>query len=426
MLVIDARHGWHVATLWALGQTADQLGPMAGTGFGDPYDFVLGQQRVPLDALRYWEDQAAARGPVVDGSAVLRPGQDGTLLAEIRPADGSPPLTVEAAGIPVIATGFPPERVPGYALPVPTLPAAAQVLGRHHPDAWPEIAGALAGAAPGQALAAWLGQSGSRLPGPGHDRLLASAVQTVEATAAWEAARLRAPGLVMMGDDLSHGRASPLAARRWLIAGTGGLAYTSAEIILDANPDADVVIVGIGAREPVRNTPQYASVTRTHVAAAGGDGRLHVVDGQPLLGQVQTAREAGRAVFRVQGCQGDACVACLGRAGILPAAVAPLAGWAYAGRGRVDGELMYDGSQRYLGYRLRFTAAGARYEAEVTGAASRVLPTELFPPDILRRAAREWLSEIPPESGNVPGGFLATAMQAHRYAAARAGAWMEL
>ena len=426
MLVIDARQGWHVATLWALGQTTDQLGPMAATGFGNPHDFALGQQRVPLDALRYWEDQAAACGPVINGSAFLHPGGNGALLVEIRPGDGSPPVTIEAAGIPVIATGFPPERVPGYALPVPTLPAAAQVLGRHHPDAWPEIAGALEQAAPGQALAAWLSQAGRPLPGPRPD-LLAPAAQTVNATAAWEAARLQAPRLVMTGDDLSHGRGSPLAARRWLIAGTGGLAYTSAEIILDANPDADVVMVGIGAREPVRNTPQYTRVTYAHVAAEGGDGRLTVVDGQPLLGQVETAQKAGRAVFRVRGCEGDACVACLGRAGILPAAVAPLAGWAHGKGGRVDGELMYDDCRQYLGYRLTFTAAGARYEAEITGAASRVLPTELFPPAILRRAAREWLHEIPPESGNVPGGFLATAMQAHRYASARSrAAWMEM
>ena len=65
---------------------------------------------------------------------------------------------------------------------------------------------------------------------------------------------------------------------------------------------------------------------------------------------------------------------------------------------------MYDDSRQYLGYRLSFTAAGTRYEAEVTRAASRVLPTELFPPTVLLRAAGEWLAEIPPESGSVPGG----------------------
>ena len=87
---------------------------------------------------------------------------------------------------------------------------------------------------------------------------------------------------------------------------------------------------------------------------------------------------------------------------------------------------MYDSDGQYLGYRLRFAAAGAEYAADVTGAASRVLPTELFPPAILRRAAREWQLEVPPESGNVPGGFLATALQASRYAAARGEPWMEL
>jgi hypothetical protein len=81
-----------------------------------------------------------------------------------------------------------------------------------------------------------------------------------------------------------------------------------------------------------------------------------------------------------------------------------------------------DGCHQYLGYRLQFIAGAERYGVDVTGAASRVLPTELFPPDILRRAAGEWVQEIPPESGNVPGGFAATGRQAWCYAAARAKA----
>ena len=426
MLVIDARHGWHAAGLWALSQTADQLRPMAATGFGDPYDFVIGQQRIPLEAMRYWEDRAAAGGPVINGTAVLRPGGNGALLAEIRPSDGSPPLIVEAAGTPVIATGFPSERVPGYALPVPTLEAAAHVLGRHQPGAWPDVAGALAAPAPGQALAAWLRQGGRGLAGSGDGSLLPHAAQTIEATAAWETAQQQAPGLVLMGDDLTYGRASPLAARRWLIAGTGGSSYTSAETVLAANPDAEVVMVGIGAREPVRNMPLYTSLTRAHVAAEGGDGRLTVVDGQPLIEQVEMAQEAGRPVFRVRGYEGDAYVACLGRAGFPPTAVEPLAAWAYGRRGRADAELMYDRDQQFLGYRLQFSAARERYEVEVTGAASRALPTQLFPPEIMRRVAREWRHEIPPETGNVPGGYLPTVLQAHRFLSARTETWMEL
>ena len=428
MLVIDARHGWYAAAAFpSIAQTADQLRPMAATGLGDPYELALGsQERVPVKALRYWADRAAARGPVIDGSAVLRPGEAGRLLVDISPGDGSPPLTIEAAGAPVIATGFPRERVPGFALPVQTLPAAGRVLARHYPDAWPEIEAALAEATPGRALAAWLRQGSRRAPGAPDDGMLPHAAQTVEATAAWETTQLQAPGLVMTGDDLSHGRASPLAARRWLIAGTGGAGYTSAEIILAANPGAEVIMIGIGAREPVRNMPLYASVTRAHVAAEGGDGRLTVVDGQPLLQRVETVREAGRPVFRILGYEGDACVACLGRAGILPAAADPLARWAYSQGGQVDGELMYDGRQEYLGYRVAFSAAARRYQVEVTGAASRALPTELFPPATLRRAATEWSHEIPPESGNAPGAFLPTAAQARRYAAARGEEWRGL
>jgi hypothetical protein len=188
-----------------------------------------------------------------------------------------------------------------------------------------------------------------------------------------------------------------------------------------------VVMMGLGAREPVRNTPQYSAVTRAHVADAGGDGRLTVVtDPATLLGRVGTRQEAGGAVFQMLGHEGDAVVACLGRAGILPAAVEPLTGWARSLQGQVDGELMYDDSMQYLGYRAQFTAGGETYGAEITGAASRVLPTELFGRDTLRRAAGEWLHETPPETGNVPGGYLATALQADRYLTARNAAWTGL
>jgi hypothetical protein len=92
----------------------------------------------------------------------------------------------------------------------------------------------------------------------------------------------------------------------------------------------------------------------------------------------------------------------------------------------VHGELMYDDQRQYLGYRVQFSAAGKRYEVEVTGAASRALPVELFPPAVLRRVAAEWAAEIPPETGNVPGGFLPTAVQAVRYLTARDPAWSHL
>lgn len=422
MLVIDARRGWHAAAFWSLGQAADQLRDMAGTGLGDPYEFAHGPERVPLDALRYWQDQAAARGPVINGRAVLRPGGDGRLLVDISPEDGSPPLTVEAAGPPVVATGFPPERVPGYALEVQTLPAAARVLARHFPDAWPEVAEALAQPTPGLALAGWLRHAWEK---PLWPTLLDSAAQTIEATAAWETLRLQSPGLVVTGDEMSYGRASPFASTHWLIAGTGGAGYSTAEFILHANRDAEVVMVGIGAREPLRNMPLFDEVTRAHVASAGGDGRLTVVDGQPLIGQVEAAREGGSPVFRAGGCQGSACVACLGRSGNLPAPVDPLAGWAYARGGQADGTLLYDAHHQYLGYRVDFSAAGDRYAVEVTGAASRGLPTEIFGPPVVHRAVTAWGRELPPESGNPPGGYLSTALQARLYAAGRSGAWQE-
>lgn len=74
--------------------------------------------RLPVEAVRIWEDQLATRGDVVNGHARLRLGRDGELLAEIqRPAvdgkDAPPPLWVACDGVPSIATGLTPEVVPG-------------------------------------------------------------------------------------------------------------------------------------------------------------------------------------------------------------------------------------------------------------------------------------------------------------------------
>ena len=86
-LLVDERLRWQSDNGTHIAQPADQLRNLNRTGLGDPYQFAGryeagpdGQPRfvhdpgarVPLDALRLWEDGIAAQGPVVDGRAELR------------------------------------------------------------------------------------------------------------------------------------------------------------------------------------------------------------------------------------------------------------------------------------------------------------------------------------------------------------------
>lgn len=112
-LLVDARGRWHLDPGQGIVQSPDQVRDMRTTGLGDAHQFADPTARVPRDAVRLWEDQLAVRGPVVDGTARLVPAGDGHLYAHIRPGDGSPDLYVKVRGTPTVATGLPPEMVPG-------------------------------------------------------------------------------------------------------------------------------------------------------------------------------------------------------------------------------------------------------------------------------------------------------------------------
>lgn len=88
---------------------------------------------------------------------------------------------------------------------------------------------------------------------------------------------------------------------------------------------------------------------------------------------------------------------------------------------------MYDTDGRYTHYRL--TALDANEvevrQMDVTGAASRFPPWELFPGEPTEKAvaqtkfAKASDLDAPPESGNFDGGFVSSATQASRYAKAK-------
>jgi hypothetical protein len=92
----------------------------------------------------------------------------------------------------------------------------------------------------------------------------------------------------------------------------------------------------------------------------------------------------------------------------------------------VRGELLFDPlDHRYLGYRIHVTPQGqATVKFDVTGAASRFLPPELFTQDqrnqvMFNRATRKPSDvqerDAPEESGNFDGGYQSSARQGSRY-----------
>ncbi|MFD0375704.1 hypothetical protein [Streptomyces sp. NPDC127112] len=435
-LLVDARGRWHVDPIVAIVQSADQVRHLRQSGLGDPYQFAGPQERVPLPALQLWEDTAAARGPLIDGRAELGIGAEGRLIAEIVPADGSAPVTVEVQGAPLLATGIPPEIIPGADRRVPTVREAADVLtealtaagtpeaeaARDRllalPDGEGRAAASLGLLADPQVTAALNSSQDSRIAG---------ATDTLRATAAWERACALAPGRVLMGDEIGDGDYDPTVAKDWVIAGVGGAAIANAEIILQADPEARVFMVGKDAPFVLHNDAQYTALRRAHDAEYGGDGRL-VTYGGRYLGAVGTVTapdgrvrlEALDSAGNSLGIEGDAYVACLGRVSRLPQALDSMESAVRSAGGTVRGELVFDDHRQYLGYRLELEANGRQHTVDVTGAASRMLPGNVFDGDDMARLAAFDAKVAPPESGNVSAGFMATALQGSQLARHRA------
>ncbi|WP_371405020.1 hypothetical protein OHA10_05060 [Kribbella sp. NBC_00662] len=432
-VLVDDRQRWHVDPLRALVQSTDQMRHLHESGLGDPYEFARPRERFPLAALHYMEDSAAVRGPVVNGRVQLSVGPSGRLMGEIRPSDGTAAVRVEVDGAPLIATGLPAERVPGVSRTVPTVPAALDVISGH--------LGTI-GSSRAIQLRDGLAQLYPVAEDPGTAELvvdtlrregrldaqpeLAEAVRTLIATADWDRARRQAPGRAVFGDEVSNGSCYPQAAQRWLIAGRGGSGFASAAIILEGNPDANVVMVGGATPMVLQNTALYAPFLEEHDRAVNpsASGRLVTVPGARLGGIATATGADGRTAFRMldargqelrgsdgRTLEGDGYVACTGRPRRMPRALEPLARWAEA----TKGAMLMNADRQYLGYQLTFANGEVRHRAQVIGAASRVLP-EVFTPAHVRQLVEIDLQEAPPESGNVAVGFMSTAIQGSQIA----------
>ena len=433
-LLIDGRGRWHLDPIRGIVQSADQVRHIYNSGIGDPYDWAAPRDRVPLGALQLWEDTAAVRGPLVDGHANLTVDANGRLVADVEPLDGSTPIRVEAEGMPVVATGVAPEITPGASRRVPTVPEALATVRTHlladrsEPametlDAITRMPGSHQDAIDALTLLERAGLDRG-------DQQFAEAMTTLRATAEWDRARRDAPGRVLYGDEVANNTYDPQAGNTWLLAGIGGAASANAEIILEANPDATVVMVGTEAPWVLQNDAQFLPLRRQHDRSVNPDatGRIVTVpnrrlgmvatvpgpDGQPV---VQMMDDKGGEVCTDDGTpvRGDVYVACLGRVARMPPALEGLDAWAE----QVDGELMFNVDRQYLGYRLSFRNGDVQHDVEVTGAASWLLPANVFDDAAVQLVNEVGERDAPRESGNAPAGFMVAALQGRMFAEAK-------
>ncbi|MFI7004421.1 hypothetical protein [Nocardia sp. NPDC050175] len=465
-LLVDDRGRWQSDNGDRIAQTADQLRNLRQTGLGDPYQFVgegRPDARVPLDAVRYWEDTIAAQGPVVDGRTAFRM-ENGKLLADITPLDGGPPITVDVQGIPVIATGFPPEIIPGIARGIGgmhgTFDTAARELGNL------TASGAPAAKAQIQALSwrdpASAGKALEILSANGIDpsALSKPTRDSLGAIDNWKSLRDNHPGKILSGDEANLAGVDPNLAKHWIVAGTGGTGISGVENMLKLSNDATFTMIGRNAPPGLADNTQWKEVRGQH--DLGYDHNNPRAASQKINGVWPNPTATGRLTmafdrnmniggieerpgsrFVVAGFEGDGVIASLGTRNSVPPAVADLVDTAIKrDPNSVSARMLFDNDGQYLGYRI--TADGR--DIDVTGAASRFFPGgQLFKPgtgDVPPLPAvdpgKVWSTQdsryalsrpepgfaaqnasnrdAPPEGGNFDGGYVASATQATHYA----------
>ncbi|MFE7952328.1 hypothetical protein [Streptomyces sp. NPDC057426] len=457
-LLVDAVGRWHLDPGAGIVQSADQDRDLRQWMGVDPYQAVAKPgERVPIEAVRLWEDQLATQGPVVNGHAQLRLGQDG-LEAEVQPfdRDGNPSgaaLRVACDGTPSIATGLTPEVVPGMprgANGVESRGEAVRLISERLREL--ESAGVtgaeelrtrlteadregqdtaallktLESSALKDALAAGLAE--------GPAARMENCLTILDATQKWESAREAAPGRALMGDEVAENRFRPGDAKHWIVAGSGGTGVANAEIILKNDPDARVTIIGGAPPAALTHQVQFPAMRKLYEAS---EGRLTFVEAR--VGAIETFEdENGQTSFRVpytegdppqrKELRGDGYVASLGRTNPLPSAVQTLANEVRDQGGQISGDLLFDKDDQYIGYGLTFrTKDGQEHRVDVDGAASWQLPREIFPPEegLQGRLNEMGGRALPAETGNAAPGFSPiarqSALKARAVAAEQAG-----
>lgn len=460
-LLIDGAGRWHLDPGRGIVQSADQDRDLAQWMGVDPHSTVEHPgDRLPIEAVRIWEDQLATRGDVVNGHARLRLGRNGELLAEIQRLaeegkETPPPLWVACDGTPSIATGLTPEVVPGMPRGEHAVESRGEAV-RLITDRLRELAQrGLAGAAELRDRLTLAERDGTDArtvldvlksspildeltAGLGPDKArMGNCFGALDSTAKWETAREEAPGRALLGDEVAENRFDARRAKDWVVAGSGGSGVANAEIILMQNPEARVTIIGSAPPPALRHQVQFPAMEEAY--GPRGDGRLTFI--RARVGAIETYldEESGDTRFQIPYEEGEGetrqrkvlraegYVTSLGRTNPLPPALQVLADEVRDRRGEISGDLQFDKDDQYIGYGLTFTVGGKDHRVDVDGAASWQLPREIFAPESgLQQQLNEMGARgLPAETGNAAPGFAPVARQsalrARAVAAVQAG-----
>jgi hypothetical protein len=315
-LLVDARGRWHVDGSENLAQVGQQLQGLYRARFGDVREVAGPGERIPLEAVRYWEDSLAVQGEVIDGVGTLRT-ENNKLLVEIKPLDGSPSLTVEVAGTVAEAPGFPSEHIPGSPRGVSAGEAilsleraARKIAGRKGPlhdeavqllaklqkvtsarDADLAQVAAILHDEPAELLNALREtdtnaakeKSGASIGTP-----VESALGAVQSAERWEGLMRQdaADGerQIFFSKEANTQTIKEVAKKRddvkrtWVFAGAGGNAVSAAEIILSSTKNAEVTLVATGQPAGLFENGQFRSMAQQHgdtsVAEVAGHARV--------------------------------------------------------------------------------------------------------------------------------------------------------
>jgi hypothetical protein len=307
-LLIDDRGRWQADPSHAIAQTAIQLRSMLDAGLGDPLQFVdHPNDRPPLAAIRYFEDTIAAQADVINGTGGLALDAQARMLLTIRPSNGTATVVVQVDGAPVIASGFPRERLPNQQMStytaVTTLMAA---LAHSVADDAAAARNALATVDLGNAGAVGgvLGaHPNARQELTGNNAVpVQNALAVLNVHRDWSQLRTDRTERIMQGDQANLSTLDPRAAARWVITGVGGTSISAAEIILHGNREAKVTMIGGNLPPGLNTNDQFRAVYTTY--GPTGQNRFDIISGQ-RLGAV-TANDGGATVSTGEKLSGGA------------------------------------------------------------------------------------------------------------------------
>jgi hypothetical protein len=333
-LLIDARGRWQADASDRIAQTAQQLAGLKDAGIGDPFQFAQPDERVPMSAVRYWEDSIAAQGPVIDGEVVgMSFTDDGRTILAVQPKEGGPVLhlEVEGAGNISASTGFPVERIPGTPRGMSPDRAIEQIKAKLHgfiddpatkSGRKAQARGALAEIETLSGQETTPGQREHDLA-KAHDALerhgLDAAIKNDAATKdahemvvagdKWADLEKTHPDKIVLGDMANLERFDPTVTDKWIIGGPGGTGISAAEIVLAKNEHAHVTMVGDTPPDGLMENDQFRSVLKAHadqqtvdlvkklfgVNITKGDGRFSLVFGVSVETPAVDARGNVRA-----------------------------------------------------------------------------------------------------------------------------------